>query len=146
MSAGCDSMPNRLTERFADVPPQEREIAQERALVFQAIPETFKRMGFVTARALEAQGLLTGRSTIRSEDAFREARQYELDIKIREFGEGVTKVSVRLSEAHEGDFKTGATSQAIRNHGLYESFFEVLDQVLNVATPTPAPASPRAQK
>lgn len=139
---GCDSMPTRVAERFATVEPQEREFEKERAVVFQAIPEALKRMRFVTARALEAQGVITGRSTIRTEDAFREAHQYEFDIKLREFGEGVTKVSVLLHEQNEGDFKAGASSQALRSHGLYDSFFDVLAQVLAEPAVTPVAGTP----
>ncbi len=138
---GCEALPTRVTERFATVEPQEREIEKNKGVVFQAVGVAFKKMNFTISRSLEAQGIVVARSSIRSDDAFREARQYEFDIKLREFGEGATKISVRLQEQVEGDLKAGATSQVLRSHGLYDAFFEALDQALAEVTASPAPAA-----
>jgi len=135
---GCEILPTRVTDRFTPIPPQEREIEKDRALVFQAVVLAFKKMSFTISRSLEAQGVVVARSSIRSDDAFREARQYEFDIKLREFGEGTTKISVRLQEQVEGDRKGGATSQVLRSHGLYDAFYEALDQALSEVAVAPA--------
>lgn len=138
---GCEMLPTRVTERFTPIEPQEREIEKDRAIVFQAVALAFKKMNFTISRSLEAQGIVVARSSIRSDDAFREARQYEFDIKLREYGEGSTKVSVRLQEQVEGDLKAGATSQVLRQHGLYDAFYEALDQSLIEVTAPLAPVT-----
>lgn len=135
---GCEMLPSRVTERFATVAPQEREIEAERPEVFQAVQQAFKKIGFKVERALEAQGIVVARSSLRSDDAFVGVRQYAFDVKLREFGEGTTKIAVRLQEQVEGEVKAGATSQVLRDHGLYDSFFAALDEVLNAAGGAPA--------
>jgi hypothetical protein len=40
-------------------------------------------------------------------------------------------VDVQLIEVLEGDFKAGATTRALRIHGLYESFFEQLERAMS---------------
>ncbi len=127
---GCDSLPTRLSDRFANAAPQEREIEADRSVVFQATQLAFKKIGFTVDRALEAQGIVVARSNLRSDDAFVGVRQYEMDVKVREFGEGASKIAIRLQEQVEGEVKAGATSHVLREHGLYDSFFAALDASL----------------
>lgn len=127
---GCEMLPSRVTERFATVEPQEREIEADRAAVFQAVQLAFKKISFKIDRALEAQGIVVARSNLRSDDVFVGVRQYEFDVKVREFGEGSTKIAVRLQEQIEGELKAGPTSQVLRSHGLYDSFYVALDESL----------------
>jgi hypothetical protein len=54
-------------------------------------------------------------------------------------GPGRTEVAVLLREQLEGEFKAGATNEALRTHGLYDSFFEALDKALK--DPPAAPTS-----
>jgi hypothetical protein len=139
--AGCEMLPTRVTDRFVPIEPQEREIEAERPVVFQAVQLAFKKIGFRVDRALEAQGIVVARSGLRSDDAFVGVRQYEFDIKLRDFGDGVTKLSVRLHEQIEGEVKAGATSQVLRDHGLYDSFYTALDEALKEGADAPAPAA-----
>jgi len=129
--AGCDSVPNRVSERFTPAPAQERGIASPRPAVYAATVTALKRMGLTVARAAEAQGEVLARTQIVRDEAFREVLQYEFEVRVREYGEGETKVSAWVREHVEGGLTTGGVSiQSLRSHGLYDSFFATLEQVL----------------
>ncbi len=137
---GCEMLPTRVTERFTPIEPQEREIEAERPVVFQAVQLAFRKISFKIDRALEAQGIIVARSNLRSDDAFVGVRQYEFDVKVRAFGEGATKIAVRLQEQIEDEMKAGATSQVLRSHGLYDSFYAALEEALQELAADPAAA------
>jgi hypothetical protein len=72
-----------------------------------------------------------GRSQIVSNEAFAEKIQYEIEVNVREFGPTETKVSVWLREQIEGGLTTdGVSIKSLRTHGLYDTFFSILEQVL----------------
>lgn len=137
LAAGCGYVPTRVSERFAPAPAQERELAYERSRVFVAVQQTLERMRFTLARTAEAQGIVLGRSQIVRNEAFDEKLQYEIEVNIREFGEGEAKIYVWVREHTEGGLTTeGVTIKPLRTHGLYDTFFATLDQVLREpATP-----------
>lgn len=124
-------MSDRVNERFSAAPAQEREIESPRPAVYGAAVTALKRMGLTVARAAEAQGVVLARTQIVRDEAFREVVQYEFEVRVREYGEGATKISVWVREHVEGGLTTGGVSiQSLRNHGLYDSFFATLEQVL----------------
>ena len=131
LNTGCSYLPTRVSERFEPAPAQERVLVQERARVYAAVERTMERMRFRLARTAEAQGVVRGRSQIVSNEAFAEKIQYEIEVNVREFGPTETKVSVWLREQIEGGLTTdGGSIKSLRTHGLYDTFFSILEQVL----------------
>jgi hypothetical protein len=131
LAAGCGYVPTRVSERFQPAPAQERVIPNERARVYVAVQQTLERMRFTLARTAEAQGVVLGRSQIVRNEAFDEKLQYEIEINVREFGAGETKIYVWAREQIEGGLTTeGVSIKPLRTHGLYDTFFTTLEQVL----------------
>ncbi len=128
--AGCETM----SGGFGNVPPQVRRFEADQDAVFFAAQAAVRRMDFVLTRTAQAQGLVNARSSLRDTAVFGASRQFTAKIRVFGVEGGSTEVSILLHENAEGDFKTGATSLALRQHGLYDSFFEYLEQAL--ATPT----------
>lgn len=136
-ASGCSYVPAPVAERFAPAPSQDRVVGHDRAKVYVAAQDALRRMSFTLARTAEAQGVVLGRSPIVRNDAFGEKLQYEIEIHLREFGTGETKVEVWVREQVEGGLTTGGVSiKPLRTHGLYDSYFAALDQSLA------APATP----
>lgn len=134
-AAGCGYVPTRVSERFSPAPAQERVLSQDRARVFEAVQVALKRMSFTVARAADAQGVILARSQIVRNEAFDEKLQYEFEVNVREFGPGETKLYVWVREQIEGGLTTGGVSiKPLRTHGLYDTFFATLDQVLTAPT------------
>jgi hypothetical protein len=130
-NAGCSYLPTRVSERFESAPAQERVLTHERAKVYAAVQQTLERMRFRLARTAPAQGDMLGRSQIVSNEAFAEKIQYEIEVNVREFGPTETKVSVWVREQIEGGLTTeGVSIKSLRTHGLYDTFFLSLEQVL----------------
>ncbi len=131
LNAGCSLVPARVSERFEPAPAQERVLSQERTRVYTAVEQTLERMRFRLARAAEAQGVVLGRSQIVRNEAFAEKIQYEIEVNVREFGPTETKVYVWVREQIEGGLTTeGVSIKSLRTHGLYDTFFATLEQVL----------------
>ncbi len=128
--AGCEAMPSRLSERFAPAEPQVRELETARVNVFPALEEAFERISFTVTRSRQAEGVVAGQSRILSDDSFRGARQYQLEVRVSEFDTDLTKVTVALRELFEDNTKSRASYQDLRTHGIYDSFFTALEQVL----------------
>ena len=123
--AGCDSMPS-MNERFSPVDPQARTFDADHGTTFRAALEALKRIDFVQTKAAQSQGRIEGRSGLRGDDAFREVRQYTMEIKLNDIDDTHTEVSVLLKEQAEGDLRPGATNQPLRSHGLYDAYFAAL--------------------
>jgi hypothetical protein len=130
---GCESISERMAERFDTTPPQTRMIASDQKTVYYAAQKALKRMDFVLTRSAAAQGLVNAQSSIRDTAVFGAGRQFTFEIKVRGADPVSTNVDVRLTELHEGDFKAGATGKTLRAHGLYDSFFEQLEQAVREA-------------
>lgn len=127
---GCESLPTRLADRFSTDAPQEREVETGRDKVYAAAQTALERMSFKVTRAREAQGIVEGRSAILSSDRFSESQQYDFEIRLRDYGDDLTRVSVWLREQAEGSFKAGPSREIIRDHALYDSFFAALNAIL----------------
>ena len=128
--SGCEAVSSRVKDRFSPVPPQVRTFEADREVVYAASQLALKRIGFSVTRAAEAQGIVDGLSSIRSSDVFKNARQYALELRIASYDPGVTSVSALLHEYNEGDVKAGPTDQILKQHGIYDSYFEMLQRVL----------------
>lgn len=130
MLAGCESVSERISDRFDLVPLKTKSFDGDKATVFLAAQRALKRMDFVTTRRAAAQGVINARSGIRDTAVFGAGRQFTFEIRLRSVEPRNTAVDVQLIEILEGDFKAGATTRPLRVHGLYESFFEQLDRAM----------------
>lgn len=130
--AGCESadLPPRLRERFEAPQPKIREYQAEQKEVFEAARRAMKRIDFTISRAGAAQGIVRAHSGLRSGEAFGIARQNSLEVKIDSFTPGVTQVAVVVREQEESEGFRGATDIAVREHGLYISYFAALEAEL----------------
>lgn len=140
--AGCESsgdMSSRLRDRFSAPAPQKRVFEVEQRTVFFATQEALKRMDYRLTRTAAARGLVRAVSAIQPGDSLRDARQYEFDITVTDLADQRTEVAVVLHEQQESASFSGATDVPLRQHGLYDSFFEMLTAVLKEGyTPPPA--------
>lgn len=127
--AGCDSMPEGMRQRFAPQ-PQIRVIQAEEPAVFEAAQHAVKEIGFRVTRSGRAQGVVNGISEIQPANALGEARQYVVEVKLQSFESGRTEVSVLFREQQESSSFAGATDIPLRQHGLYDSYFNAVQAAL----------------
>ncbi|MBS0662494.1 MAG: lipoprotein [Verrucomicrobia bacterium] len=139
---GCDSLESLPTpsERYGKVEPKVRTFESDYRTTYFAAQLALKRMDWVLTKSALAQGIVNGRSAVHSENAFSgQNRQYTIEVRLNEVDDRHTEVSVLLHEQIEGDFQAGATDRTLREHGLYDSFYASLDQVLREGVPVPDP-------
>ena len=132
---GCESISARMADRFDTVPPQTRDFSADQKTISQSVQKALKRMDFVVTRTALAQGIVEAKSSIRDAAVFGAGRQFIFEIRFHGADAANTHVDVRLTELLEGDFKAGATGRTLRVHGLYDSFFAQLTQVLRENQP-----------
>ncbi len=133
--SGCETVTDGLSGSLTNVPPQTRQFDTDQKRVFFAAQLALKQMDFVLTRTAQAQGLVEGHSNLRDTAVFGAARQFSARIRIRGFEGESTEVSILIHEQSEADFKGGATNRALREHGLYDSFFEHLTEILQEPEP-----------
>lgn len=132
---GCGTVSDGLAGSLTNVPPQTRRFDADQKRVFFAAQLALKRMDFVLTRTAQAQGLVEGRSNLRDTAVFGAARQYSARIRINGVEGESTEVAILIHEQSEADFKGGASNRALRDHGLYDSFFEHLTRILQEPAP-----------
>ncbi len=128
--AGCESLSTRVHERFSPVPPQTRIFAASLKVVYPAAQRAVKNAGLLLGHTSLARGSIDGYAPIRSGSAATNARQTTLEIRLTELGPDQTEVAVLVWDHTEGDFPGGTSEQAFRQHGLYETYFAGLQQLL----------------
>ena len=133
LGSGCETPSYTGSGPFRSVQPQVRTVDGDQKSVFYATQKALKRMDFVLTRTRLAKGQVEGISNLRDTVVFGAARQFELKITLTDLGGSQTEVSVRLFEQSEADFKGGASNRALAEHGLYDSFFANLEQLLKEA-------------
>lgn len=138
MVSGCDSMPDRVRDRFAAPQPQIRVFNADQRTVYEAAQRAVRSIGFHITRHGEAKGLINAMSEIQPANALGEARQYALEVKLQSYESGRTEVAVVFREQQESSSFAGATDLPLRDHGLYDSYFNALEAGL----PVKAPAEP----
>ena len=127
---GCESISERMADRFDTVAPQTKAFPADQRTTYFAAQKALKRMDFVLTRSAQAQGIVNARSSVRDTAVFGAGRQFTFEIKVHGVDPESTNVEVRLTELLEGDFKAGATGKTLRVHGLYDSFYDQLHQAL----------------
>ncbi|MCF7686677.1 MAG: hypothetical protein K9M98_06410 [Cephaloticoccus sp.] len=130
LGSGCETPSYSGSGPFRAVQPQVRTVSGDQKTVFYAAQKALKRMDFVLTRTRLARGQVEGISNLRDTVVFGAARQFELKVTLADLGANQTEVAVRLFEQSEADFKGGASNRALAEHGLYDSFFANLEQLL----------------
>lgn len=131
--AGCESMPTmkeRVRDRFAAVVPKVSVYEGDTRTVYLAAQAAFKRLDYTVTRANLGGLRIEAVSRINTSAAFRDSRQLIATVKIAEVGLHQSEVTLQLREQLEGEGLGGASELALREHGFYETYFTVLQQVL----------------
>ncbi|MDD3181045.1 MAG: hypothetical protein PHQ04_11965 [Opitutaceae bacterium] len=131
MIAGCSSV--SLPKRFAAVPPQTRVIKSDAPQAYDAALAAAKQLGFRYVRGGPKTGELEAISEIQRGGPLLPARQFTIHVHLRAVSDTETEVAVLLHEVNEiaeGDFRSGATRQPLRDHGLYDAYFAGIEHVL----------------
>ena len=128
--SGCESVSGRMQAKFSPVPPKVRMVAADRHSVYAAAQLAAKQMEFVVQRRSEADGFIEASSRIRPGDSVHSAQQFILEVQLREDADGRTEVALRLFELREGYGATDSGREQLREHGLYDSYFAALEQIL----------------
>ena len=127
--SGCESVSERVSERFADVPARKQVFATDARTAFFGAQMAFKRLDFRLTQSHPRHIEAAGR--IRHSEAFADSRQLVAQVQIREIGPGSTEVSLQLTEEVENASLGGPSVQALRDHGFYETYYTVLQQVID---------------
>lgn len=128
--AGCESVSQQWRERIDAKPVLTREFPGEYRAVYDAAQGAMKRIDFVLSRSSIDDGIVVGHSRIQPGDPTRSARQWQLAVTLEEKQNGMVEVGLVISEQVEGGIG-GAQERRAREHGLYESYFTALQQVIN---------------
>lgn len=128
--AGCESLTERVQERFAPVPPRTREFDGDQRTVHHAVQTAFKRLDFVLTRASSGSANLEAGSRIHASEAFGDSRQLVAQVHLSEVAPGRTEVAIRLVEQVENASLGGPSQQPLREHAFYETYFATLAAVL----------------
>ena len=131
--AGCDSMPSRVRERFANVPPKTRTVDADKRTAYYAAQMALRKIGCTLSRADISDGFVEGLRPVQTSPSSRTSRdalQVTLVIRLNTIDSGHTEVAVLVHELQTGDFPGGAMDRPLREHSLYGSYFAALEEVL----------------
>lgn len=128
--AGCESLESRVRDRFADLPPKTQVVDGESRAVYYAAQAAFKRLDFNLTRSSVADLRVEAASRINTSVAFADSRQLVAQLTIASVGPAQSEVSMRLTEQVEAQGLGGPNERPLREHGFYETYFAVLQQVL----------------
>lgn len=128
--AGCESMSERVEDRFSGVTPHTRNYPAGLKAVYAAAQQAVKNVGLQVGRKSIGAGRIEAYAPINSGNPTQDARQTTLAITLTETEGGETQVALLVKEHTEGRFPGGVSEQALREHSLYELYFTVLQQVL----------------
>ena len=140
---GCATGPDGAGGRLARVAPQSEYYSRSKAEVFEALVQVLEVKGYTLRKEAAAQGILEGEGPLLEGDGMGRPRQFLFTAKLREAGENITGIELLFSEAKEGDFKVGAVSAYLREHGRYDGVFEALEMRLGAGSWMPPVASNR---
>ena len=126
--AGCDSMPERVRDRFSAVPPKEQVFEGDVPTVYVAAQQAFKRLDFVLTHS--NQGRIEAVSRIHTSAAFADSRQLVADLRLNDGGPGKTLVELSLTEQVESQSFGGTGKEPLRDNGFFATYFATLQQVL----------------
>ncbi len=136
--AGCESLESRVRDRFTEVPPKTQTIEGESRAVYYAVQAAFKRLDFNLTRSSVTDLRVEAASRINTSVAFADSRQLVAQVTITSVGPAESEVSMRLTEQVEAQGLGGPNERSLREHGFYETYFAVLQQVLAEQKAAPA--------
>ena len=128
--SGCESVSERVQAKFSPVPPKVRTFAADQHTTYYAAQQAARQMEFIQHRGSEADGFIEASSRIRPGDRVNSAQQFVLEVQLGDGTDGRTEVALRLFELREGYGATDAGREQLREHGLYDSYFAVLERIL----------------
>jgi len=126
--AGCDSVGEHVRDRFSEVPPKTFVCdADERTASF-AVQLAFKRLDYhLTSTALLH---VEAASAIHTSDAFGDARQLLAQVRLIPAGPKQTELEMTLIEEVEGASVGGHAQQTLREHGFFDTYFAMVQEVI----------------
>jgi hypothetical protein len=124
--AGCES--TSLSDRFETVPPQVQIVPGEVEQVYPAAQKAFKRLDFVLTRS--TMGRVEAASRINTSETFGDSRQIVARVRISPGEAGQSEVALTLTEEVVSSSMGGTRQQALREHSFYQTYFAMLQQVL----------------
>ncbi len=127
LGTGCGTTPDSVEWR---VQPQSNYYARDKAEVFETFVSILEDFGYEVTKQAAAAGVIEAQGKLLESRVRGKARQYFVNVKMREVGEGETGVEMLIHEAREGDFNVGATKTALGDHGRYDSLFSALESRL----------------
>ncbi len=126
--AGCESMSDRMQDRFTAVPPKVQVFAAPQEKVYYAGQLAFRRLDFVLTRNKPSQ--IEAVSRINTSAAFADSRQLVARVHLSDAGAGQTEVEVTLREEVASSSFGGTHQQDMREHSFFALYFATLQQVL----------------
>jgi len=128
--SGCESMSERVGDRFSGVTPHTRNYPAEMKAVYAAAQQAVKNVGLQLGRKSIGTGHIEAYAAINPGNPTQDTRQTSLDIRLAEVETGEIQVSLVVTEQTAGNFPGGVSQQPLREHSLYELYFTALQQVL----------------
>ena len=137
---GCDSMSDRMQDRFTVVPPKAQTFAAPLVKVYPAAQLAFKRLDFVLTHTKVGQ--IEAVSRINSSAAFADARQMVAKVHLSESAPGQTDVEISLIEEVTSSSFGGTHQQSMKEHSFFALYFATLQQILQDQARQPASDKP----
>jgi hypothetical protein len=128
--SGCESMSERVQDRFTAATPHTRVFPAEMKGVYAAAQQAVKNVGLQLGRKSIGTGHIEAYAAINTGNPTQDSRQTSLDIRLTETEAGEIQVSLLVTEQTEGSFPGGVSQQPLKEHSLYELYFTALQQVL----------------
>lgn len=135
---GCESLESRVRDRFSEVPPKTQTFDGDTRAVYYAVQAAFKRLDFNLTRSSITDLRVEAASRINTSRAFADSRQLIAQVTIASVGPAQSEVGMRLTEQVEAQGLGGPNERPLREHGFYETYFAVLQQVLAEQKAAPA--------
>lgn len=130
--AGCEStsFSDRVRDRFGEVAPKVQTVDGDTRTVYFAAQKAFKQLDYNLVRSNLSNLRIEAASRINTSTVFRDSRQLIAFIEITPSGPSTSDVAMRLVEQMEAPGLGGANELPLKEHGFYETYFAVLQQVL----------------
>ena len=123
---GCES--TSFKERLAEVPPQVQAVSGEVETVQRAAQKAFKRLNFNLLRTSATR--IEAASAINTSETFGDSRQIVARVRLLDGAPGQTEVELALSEEVSSTSMGGGRQRALREHSFFQTYFAMLQQVL----------------
>jgi hypothetical protein len=128
-TAGCDSVGQPLSERFATPPAVKQVVEAPSAKVFPAAVAALREMGYTIRRAKEKDGEIEAYGRIGLDDSFRSSSQHNCKVVISVLPDGACDVQLEVRDQVEE--RTGAggmyQNEKVRPYGgIHERFYDEL--------------------